>query len=374
MSIIKDLAVSALNIGQAAFNNALAEKSAEKQYQRQLDFWEKQNKYNTPSAQRARVEAAGFNPASDQAAQYAGSSNSQGLDDVPGNEFAQSGVFDMSSLFADLESLSRMKKNGADVDLLEQQVKLAMVEYIIKNEEAFGVKLDNQKKQTLLKYVDKEGELTIEKLLSEIKNIDSSTEVNVATEENIEEGTKLIGEQIITEGKKRELMDSEIIKNNMDSILTLITAANYTREVDARIRNLDASATEALSQADLNDSNYLRNLTENELLQIAADASKIVGFDVRSLPKASGVDVIRQVYKFLHGEIDLDTMDNRVYEIVMNCKIAENSIVTTSSESTTRQGSSGLNLLWGFAGADGSGSHTKSSSKQKIKNQPKNYR
>lgn len=374
MSLIKDLAISALNIGQSAFNNSLAEKSAEKQYQRQLDFWEKQNKYNTPSAQRARVEAAGFNPISDQAAQYAGASNSQGLEDVPGNQFAQSGVLDMSELFANLESLSRMEKNGADVELLQQQVKLAMVEYILKNEEVFGIKLDNQKKHTLLKYVDKEGELTLEKLLSEIKYIESSTDVNIATETNIEEGTRLIGEQITTEGKKRELMDSEIIKNNVDSILTIITAANYTREVDARIRNLDASATEALSQADLNDSNFQRNLTENELLEIASTTSKIVGFDVRTLPKSSGVDVIRQVNKFLNGEIDVETMDNRVYEIVMNCKIAENTIVTTSSESTSRDGSSNLNILWGLGSVGASGSHGKSSSKQKMKNQPKNYR
>lgn len=42
-------------------NAKLAEAAAERQYQRQIDFWEKQNAYNDPSAVRERLEKAGLN-------------------------------------------------------------------------------------------------------------------------------------------------------------------------------------------------------------------------------------------------------------------------------------------------------------------------
>ncbi len=369
-AVFGELGKTALRLGEAAFNNHLAEKSAEKQYQRQLDFWEKQNAYNTPSAQRARVEAAGFNPASDQAAQYAGASAGQGLSDVPGNEFSQRGALDLGDLIADLEALSRIEQNGANVDLLQQEVKLAMVDYIIKNEEAFGLKLDNAKKEALLKYVDQEGQLTLEKLMAEIKNIESSTAVNVVTEDNVVADTNLKGEQAASQAKSRELMDAEILESNANAALAIVQASNYTREVDARIRNLDANSRQALSQANLNDSNFIRNMTEQSLLDLAATASKVVGFDVRTLPQSSGVDVIRQVNKFLNGEISVDEMDDRVYEIIMNCKIAENAIVITNTSSSSGQG--GADILWGAIGASGSSSDSKST--QNIKNEPKNYR
>lgn len=41
----------------------LNEQSAENAYKRQLDFWNKQNAYNDPSSQIARLRAAGLNPA-----------------------------------------------------------------------------------------------------------------------------------------------------------------------------------------------------------------------------------------------------------------------------------------------------------------------
>jgi len=43
-------------------NQIFADKSAKKAYQRQLDFWNKQNDYNLPVNQMKRLEAAGLNP------------------------------------------------------------------------------------------------------------------------------------------------------------------------------------------------------------------------------------------------------------------------------------------------------------------------
>lgn len=72
------LAGAAAGVGKSAVEGAVSDKSykkrlgwdyeygekqAENAYQRQLEFWNKTNEYNTPSAQRARLEAAGLNPA-----------------------------------------------------------------------------------------------------------------------------------------------------------------------------------------------------------------------------------------------------------------------------------------------------------------------
>lgn len=48
---------------RADYDYELGEKQAENAYQRQLEFWNKTNEYNTPANQRARLEAAGLNPA-----------------------------------------------------------------------------------------------------------------------------------------------------------------------------------------------------------------------------------------------------------------------------------------------------------------------
>ena len=69
---------AALGAGKAAVEGAISDKSYEKRaqldyeygekqaqsaYQRQLDFWNMTNQYNTPVKQRERLEAAGLNPA-----------------------------------------------------------------------------------------------------------------------------------------------------------------------------------------------------------------------------------------------------------------------------------------------------------------------
>ncbi len=73
----------------ARINYEYAEKSAENQYKRQVDFWNMQNAYNDPAAARARMENAGMNPTTDMGSgiNSAGSGST-----VPGNEYAQSGM------------------------------------------------------------------------------------------------------------------------------------------------------------------------------------------------------------------------------------------------------------------------------------------
>lgn len=70
MSFLEDMALGSIGaIGSIFTGGASARKQyqyqsklMDKQNQQQIDFWNMNNKYNTPLAQRARLERAGYNP------------------------------------------------------------------------------------------------------------------------------------------------------------------------------------------------------------------------------------------------------------------------------------------------------------------------
>lgn len=70
MSFLEDMALGSIGaIGSIFTGGASARKQyqyqsklMDKQNQQQIDFWNMNNKYNTPLAQRARLEQAGYNP------------------------------------------------------------------------------------------------------------------------------------------------------------------------------------------------------------------------------------------------------------------------------------------------------------------------
>ena len=178
-SAIGGLPAMAFNIGSSILNNHLAERSAQKQYNRQLDFWHMQNEYNSPVNQRKRLMEAGLNPVA--AAGDIGGNNTAGnLSTVPGNQKAQSGVLDPDALGNNMLLFEQMESIGANTDLLKRQVELSFIQEYIMNAEAYGLDLDNEEKKKLLSYIDKEKELSFEKVLAEIDNIKSSTELNEA--------------------------------------------------------------------------------------------------------------------------------------------------------------------------------------------------
>ena len=346
---------------KADYQYQLSEKMAQNAYNRQLDFWNKQNAYNTPSAMVGRMVDAGLNPAQSITPQPAGNLSSVSTP-MPSASSSR------PNIIGGLETFGEIIKSVKELGLLDKETELKAKELISKQ-----LDIDLQKlakaagfSDNMIKDMDRRAQW------ESIYGNDVPVPDNPYLGEFFPEHTfRNSYEQQYREGEHRiRLIDAEIIESNANAALAIVHADNYTREVDARIRNLDSNSRQALSQAQLNDTNYVRNMTEQSLLDIAATASKIVGFDVRTLPESSGIDVIRQVNKLLNGQISVDEMDDRVYEIIMNCKIAENAIVITNTSSLTGQG--GADVLWGALGA--SGSRQKSKSTQNIKNEPKNYR
>lgn len=60
--ILGGLVSAAGNILGTVFNNSQSQNASTLNYQRQVDFWNMQNRYNTPKAQIERLQAAGLNP------------------------------------------------------------------------------------------------------------------------------------------------------------------------------------------------------------------------------------------------------------------------------------------------------------------------
>lgn len=94
-------------------NARRAERAAQKQYDRQIDFWNRQNEYNTPTAQRQRLEDANLNPAL-MYGSGSGANTAGGLSTVPGNNVEQQGFI----------------KPPLTAEPLDQAVKLAQIDNI----------------------------------------------------------------------------------------------------------------------------------------------------------------------------------------------------------------------------------------------------
>ena len=190
--------------------------AADQQYKRQIQFWNMQNDYNSPFAQRQRMQIAGLNPGDNVQSIPAGE-----LSSVPRNEVLANGAFDMDIIGA-IKTLSETEKIGAETDLLSQQLAIAVVDEALKKGELLGVKLDNQKREILLKWLDAKEKASLDKVYAEIRNLDQSTEtsssqksLNDATVDSLREklpheieslkaGTELKREQSLSESYKRE--------------------------------------------------------------------------------------------------------------------------------------------------------------------------
>lgn len=163
-----------IGMAQSAWNHDLAEQSAQNQYERQLDFWNKQNEYNSPINQRKRMQDAGMSPVDAVQSQPAGE-----LSSAPGNEFAQQGTL---NFVEQLKSFSEMEKLGAESDLLAQELRIAFVKEAVEKGKLFGIELDNQQQKIILKYLDKKEQWSLEQLIAEVENTKQDTATSSALE------------------------------------------------------------------------------------------------------------------------------------------------------------------------------------------------
>lgn len=110
---------------KADYQFSLSEKMAENAYKRQLDFWEKQNEYNTPTAMVGRMADAGLNPAQSITPQPAGglSSVSTPMPSVSSSR---------PNIAGGLQSFGSILKGVKELGLLDKETELKAKELVSK--------------------------------------------------------------------------------------------------------------------------------------------------------------------------------------------------------------------------------------------------
>lgn len=198
---------NAMNLQIARETNQANRENQEYQNEWNLNMWNKQNEYNSPLAQRQRLEAAGLNPIF-----YGldGNGNSGALQSapftaIPGAPMGNSGQFLG-------EGIMNAAKTAAEIDLIKSQAKKT-------NEETKGVSLGNQilaaQKPALI-----ENEfvmLSINKKVLEMKPLEK---------EKLSKDIDYLSEQISTAKTNREVLEAtrDQIKSSINNEVRLTNA------------------------------------------------------------------------------------------------------------------------------------------------------
>lgn len=200
------------NLKIARETNAANRANQEYQNEWNLDMWNKQNEYNSPAAQRQRLEAAGLNPIFNglDGVSEAGQLQSADYVATPGAPMLNSGEFLGNGI-------GNAMKTMAEIKLLDAQAKKT-------NEETKGVSLGNQilsaQKPALI-----ENEfvmLSINKSVLDMKPLEK---------EKLSKDVDYLSEQISTAKTNREVLEA-----TRDQIKTQIS--NDTKLTNAKVDDL----------------------------------------------------------------------------------------------------------------------------------------
>lgn len=262
-------------------------------YNRQLEFWNKQNAYNTPAASRGRLESAGLNPA----LMYGGSGSStpaQGLSSVPMASASGAPSVPRTQLENPIDSMMKLaqieniKANTAKItgDTIDPGLKSDSLR--IANELAaqnvIGADLSNQLKAFDLDFKNTTREVNISKLEQSVSNMKQQYSNMVAQLDLLEQQysnnpdimdkvraqTRLIGAQTGLAEATADLRRSDVAVNSAQieqigqSILNMIadnkiSAAtlesiiidNGIKMSDAEVRRIAAEYAGTLTRANL---------------------------------------------------------------------------------------------------------------------------
>lgn len=239
-----------IGIGTSAFNNMLSNNAAEQEHQWQIEQWNRENRYNHPVNQRARLQAAGFNPAA-VVGEVASSNNAGGLSSVPSHGVAHSGAFNLSSLVDSLKAIGEIEKMSTDTDFTTSQIALKAIEIVAGNLGLQGKELEN--------------------FMAEIRSkrypeiIDSEIRKNEAQAEQAHEAA-------VTDRESR----FATIENLLSQATRNVAAANYDEArtdseralLDVEIAYREAQTDAARQQANLYAANVLSTQAEIAIMDI----------------------------------------------------------------------------------------------------------
>lgn len=291
----------ATGVAQSMFNAGFSELAARKQYERQLQFWNMQNKYNSPSSQRGRLRSAGFNP-SMALGEVASSQAAGELSSVPGNEVMLNGVFDPTAVKEWLLAFADLENTVAGTNHLTAQIGTELTKQLINTLEAAGIKIDNETKKVLYKYADKQQRAQLGKLAADTKAAEAGAVLATeqATTESETRGPKVENIKADTDVKKSQAANleksSELLQKQIDWFDANQSAG--LELVRAQVAKLSAETQREIIGAG-NDALLF------ERQDFLSSASAVFGFDISNLPPATKTQAL-SIYKgILTGSMSL---------------------------------------------------------------------
>lgn len=287
LPLVGDVASGIFGFGSQAKTNADQMKLAEYQYSKNLEMWNRNNEYNTPSAQRERMEAAGFNPnlvyghgsvvnTSSSAPQYSAPTlqaytqfGNFGQDMLDGILSVRKNIAEVKKIEAEATRAQNLaRKDAVDADNAEQfgydaakadlddkiftaQLKqyksqLESARAFYADELAYSENLKNQVDVDLI--IAKKNH--IEK---QIENLDSLIELNKSSKDLNIAKTGLTKAQTATEKEKPALVRNQTLYNQA---LTLLTKA--------KVGGAYADSVSSMARASVYDELIASEIVKNE--------------------------------------------------------------------------------------------------------------
>lgn len=163
-----------------AIQNRQNMKLAKYQYEKNLEMWNRENEYNTPSAQRGRMEDAGFNPnlvyGHGSVANTAASAPQYQAPHIQAyTDFGDFGIGQgINSYVSAKLAEANIDKTKQETENLTQYNKIQQQEEILKSLDVVNKRIQNSRDQTELDYLVPYKDLLIDQLGVEVKQAESN--------------------------------------------------------------------------------------------------------------------------------------------------------------------------------------------------------
>lgn len=249
-------------------------------YQNSLNLaqWNRENAYNSPSAQMARYAAAGLNPdliygqqnSAASSPQLIGGTSKQSANVAESRNAAIQSIASLQNIFAQNSLLRAQVDNiKADTDNKKADTHGKEIENAFNKttfeERVLGINLSNQTSAQVVDNLIKEGKLldtNREKAIQEIENLKRNLDV---LDQNIHESQSRI--QNLDQDTRNKIIESDLLKKKIDETASIIYKNNaetqYYKEksiTEKDVRdNLRALTTQYISTANLNNQAFENN-------------------------------------------------------------------------------------------------------------------
>jgi hypothetical protein len=224
---------SVINAAQTGRQNKKSRKWSEKMYERQradnLEFWNMQNEFNSPEAQRARLESAGLNPNlayGGSPAQTAGSAGDISSPETPRPEFNPAMI---GTGVQQLAQFYDYELKQAKTDNLRANTEVQFETQLLKAAETFGKQYDVTSKkysamlnEQLFDTSLEMGKERLRKLQADTQyTLDQNERANLMLSPNLQSTiedilSKRLGRQLTTQQIKNLRLDEKIKKLDSD--------------------------------------------------------------------------------------------------------------------------------------------------------------